>query len=100
MLGKVVSVLKKENHFVVNQTSFSVWWWPFLKTKSKFKFGHKIKLTGDITSTFGKIKDETGTYNLTEGMSFGKQIICMTFFLDFCDILNDYGSLNICRMNN
>ena len=83
MMGKVVSVLKKREFFYFNQSSFSVWWCPFLKTKSKFKFGRKIKLTGDITSKFGKIKDETGTYKLTEGISFGEQIIFMTFFLDF-----------------
>ena len=61
-----------------------------------------MKLPGDITSKFGKIKDETGTYNLTEGISFGEQIIhvFMTFFLTFCDILNDYRSLNICKMKN
>ena len=78
MMGKVDSVLKNENNFFFNQTSFSVWWWPFLKTKSKF--GRNIKLTGDITSKFGKIKDETGTYNPTEGIFFGEQIKFMTFF--------------------
>ena len=99
MMSKVVSVLKKrEKYIFFNQSSFSVWSWPFLKTKSKF--GRKIKLTGDITSKFGKIKDETGTYKLTEGISLWEQIIFMTFFLDFCDILNDYQSLNICKMKN
>ena len=53
------------------------------KIKSKITFGRKIKLPGDITYKFGKIKDETGTYNLTEGISFGEQIKFMTFFLDF-----------------
>ena len=74
---------KTRIHFYFNQSSFSVWRWPFLKTKSKITFGRKIKLPGDITSNFGKIKDETGTYNLTEGISFGEQIKLMTFFLDF-----------------
>ena len=97
MMGKVDSVLKTRINFVFNQGSFSVWWWPFLKIKSKNTFGRKIKLHGDFTSKFGKIKDETGTYNLTEGISFGEQIQLMTFFLDF---LNDYRSLNICKMKN
>ena len=30
-------------------------------------------MAGDITSKFGKMKDEIGTYNLTEGICFGEQ---------------------------
>ncbi len=64
---------RNRGHYYVTQ-----WGWGYTD-----QLGRKIKLTGDITSKFGKTKDETGTYNLTEGISFGEQIIFMTFFLDF-----------------
>ena len=83
MMGKVDSVLKNENKFCFQSGFIFSLVVDILKTKSKITFGRKIKLHGDFTSKFGKIKDETGTYNLTEGISFGEQIKLMTFFLDF-----------------
>ena len=74
---------KNENNFFSIRVHFQSGGGHYFKTKSKFKFGRQIKLTGDITSKFGKLKDETGTYNLTEGICFGEQIKCMTFFLNF-----------------
>ena len=94
MMGKVDSVLKNENTFLFSiRVHFQSGGGHFKKNT----FGRKIKLHGDFTSKFGKIKDETGSDNLTEGISFGEQIQLMTFFLDF---LNDYRSLNICKMKN
>ena len=66
MMGNVVSVLRKREFFSIKGYFQSGG--GHLKKKSKFKFGRKIKLTGDITSKFCKIKDETRTYKLTEGI--------------------------------